>query len=102
LVCFGYPLVGASKRRPIRDQVLLALTTPILFIQGTRDALCPLKQLAQVRSRMTAPSSLHVVPTGNHSLAITRTHARKTGRDQSDEDDAVLDAVGQFIGEPHV
>ena len=35
LICFGYPLKGGNGS--IRDQVLLDLKTPILFIQGTRD-----------------------------------------------------------------
>ena len=59
LVCLGYPLRGA--RGDLRSEVLLALRTPILFVQGSRDALCPLDALEQVRGRMTATSALHVV-----------------------------------------
>ena len=43
LVCLGYPLRGVTGKR--RDQVLLALRTPVLFVQGARDALCPLADL---------------------------------------------------------
>lgn len=95
LVCFGYPLVGQSGAR--RDEVLRALTTPILFVQGTRDALCPLGELAEVREAMTARSALHVVETGDHSLQVTKTHTRTTGRTQDDEDRAALDAVRTFL-----
>ena len=49
LVCFGYPLQSAGKSRALRDEVLLALRAPILFIQGTRDTLCPLELLDEVR-----------------------------------------------------
>ena len=35
----------------LRDEVLLALKTPILFAQGTRDPLCPLHLLENVRAK---------------------------------------------------
>src|SRR3954454_5877774 len=38
LVCFGYPLRSGSSGA-LRDQVLLALRTPILFLQGSKDPL---------------------------------------------------------------
>src|SRR5690554_5469088 len=45
LVCLGYPLASMGRRDRLRDEVLLALKTPILFVQGTRDRLCPLDLL---------------------------------------------------------
>jgi len=39
----------------LRDKVLRELTTPILFVQGTHDSLCPLDLLADVRRMMSAP-----------------------------------------------
>src|SRR5690606_25117470 len=64
VVCLGYPLKGAGKSGQIRDEVLLALQTPVLFVQGTRDPLCPLELLAQVRTRMQARNELEVVESG--------------------------------------
>jgi hypothetical protein len=98
LVCFGYPLKGAGKRAAIRDQVLLALRTPVLFVQGTRDPLCPLELLADVRSRMTAPSRLFVVEGGDHSLAVTRTQLRGSGETQADVDLRILGEIAGFLG----
>src|SRR4030095_3677334 len=34
LVCLGYPLCAIGDRTKLRDEVLRALTTPILFVQG--------------------------------------------------------------------
>ena len=51
LVCLGYPLCAMGDRTKLRDEVLRAMTTPILFVQGTRDALCPLDLLEHVRAR---------------------------------------------------
>lgn len=95
LVCFGYPLFSPSGAA--RDEVLVALRTPVLFVQGTRDDKAPLDDLAAVRARMTAPSQLHVVPTGDHSLQVTKAHTRATGRTQADEDAATLAAVRAFL-----
>lgn len=91
LVCLGYPLVGQNGT--VRDEVLLALRTPILFVQGTRDAMCPLEHLARVRARMTAPSALHVVDTGDHSLVVTKS----SGVTQADVDVAILEAIRAFV-----
>jgi predicted alpha/beta-hydrolase family hydrolase len=99
LVCFGYPLVGIGKKRPVRDAVLRELTAPILFIQGTRDELCPLELLESVRREMKAPSSLHVVDGGDHSLSIRAMDERRTGMGQREVDAAILEAVRGFVEE---
>jgi predicted alpha/beta-hydrolase family hydrolase len=97
LVCFGYPLRGMGKAGKLRDQVLRDLKTPILFIQGTRDALCPLDALANVRKAMTAPSELFVVNGGDHSLSVTKTQLAREGRTQADVDADILSAVREFV-----
>lgn len=96
LVCLGYPLrpVGGG---PPRDAVLLALRTPVLFVQGTRDRLCPLDELARVRARMAAPSALHVVEGGDHDLALARRDAAARGVTQAQADAAALAAVAAFL-----
>jgi predicted alpha/beta-hydrolase family hydrolase len=96
LVCFGYPLRGASGA--LRDEVLRRLRTPILFLQGTRDRLAPLDELAAVRARMAAPSTLHVVDGGDHSLEVGVRALRARGQTQADVDGAILEAVGRFLG----
>jgi predicted alpha/beta-hydrolase family hydrolase len=97
LVCLGYPLRGT--RGALRDEVLLALRTPILFAQGTRDALCPLDDLAAVRRRMKAPSALHVVEGGNHSLEVGVRALRAAGETQREVDARILAAIAAFLRE---
>ena len=98
VVCLGYPLKGAGKSGQLRDEVLLALRTPVLFVQGTRDALCPLDLLAQVRSRMQTRSELEVVETGDHSLLATKGYLNAQGVTQQDVDARVLAAIDAFTG----
>jgi predicted alpha/beta-hydrolase family hydrolase len=97
LVCLGYPLVSPGKSGKVRDQVLLELRVPILFVQGTRDRLCPLEQIEEVRGRMRAPSAVHVVETGDHSLQVTKRYQREHGETQQDVDGRILAAVEQFL-----
>jgi predicted alpha/beta-hydrolase family hydrolase len=97
LVCLGYPLRGA--RGDLRDEVLLALRTPVLFVEGTRDPLCPLDALEAVRRRMRAPTALHVVEGGDHSLAVSRRALAAAGQRQEDVDARALAAIAAFLGE---
>lgn len=94
LVCFGYPLRGQNGK--LRDQVLLALRTPVLFVQGTRDTLCPLEELEAVRSRMTARNELFVVDGGDHSLQATKTSLKSRGLTQADIEQSILARVREF------
>ena len=72
VICLGYPLCGGGDRNKLRDKVLRDLTTPILFIQGTRDLLCPLDLLESVRKEMKAENRLHIVEGGDHSLMVRK------------------------------
>jgi predicted alpha/beta-hydrolase family hydrolase len=97
LVCFGYPLLGASGA--VRDEVLVALRTPVLFVQGTADRLCPPELLEATRTRMKASCRVHVVEQGDHSLQIRPRTLAAGGLSQSHVDEAVLSAVRDFLGE---
>jgi len=97
LVCLGYPLVAAGDSGKVRDQVLLELTTPILFVQGTRDPMCPLERLSQVRQKMHAPSKLFVVDAGDHSLQVTKTLLKESGEDQPAVDARILHVIRHFV-----
>jgi predicted alpha/beta-hydrolase family hydrolase len=95
LVCFGYPLRGQSGK--LRDQVLLELELPILFVQGTRDELCPLDLLADVRARMRAPTELFVVDEGDHSLEVRARDLSARGLTRAQLDGAILEAVRALV-----
>jgi predicted alpha/beta-hydrolase family hydrolase len=94
LVCFGYPLRGQTGK--LRDEVLLALETPILFVQGTRDTLCSLPELEDVRHRMKAPNELFVIEGGDHSLEATKTSLKARGTTQAEVEQQILRAVRAF------
>ena len=95
VICLGYPLQSGATGA-MRDEVLVALRTPILFVQGSRDSLCSLPRLAEVRTRMTAPSTLVVVDGGNHSLEVSAGTRKASGTTQADSDARVVDAIRAF------
>jgi predicted alpha/beta-hydrolase family hydrolase len=95
LVCLGYPLVG--QRGDVRDAVLLELERPILFVQGTKDTLCPLERLNAVLPRLRAPHALHVVAGGDHSLAVGKRELAAREETQSAVDAAITRAIASFL-----
>ena len=98
VVCFGYPLCGGGDPQKLRDKVLRELRTPILFVQGTRDALCPLDLLEKVRAEMTAENFLHVVEGGDHSLIVAKRQLKAAGESQEEVDQRILAAIATFVG----
>lgn len=94
-VCLGFPLVAASGKR--RNEVLEQQRTPVWFVQGTRDAMCPLDQLETVRGAMHVSTEVHVVETGDHSLLCTKRHLKATAQTQEAMDEAAVDALARWI-----
>jgi predicted alpha/beta-hydrolase family hydrolase len=82
LVFFAFPLHPAGKPASERATHLSAVSVPMLFLQGTRDALADPALLEAVATRLGARASLVSVEGADHSFHV----AAKTGR----RDDAVL------------
>ena len=99
LICLGYPLCAMGDRTKLRDKVLRELQKPILFVQGTRDPLCPLDLLNEVRKQMAVPNSLHLVEGGDHSLRLTKRELQTAGETQDDVDQRILAAIDKFVND---
>jgi len=97
LVCLGYPLCAMGDRTKLRDQVLRDLSTPILFVQGTRDPLCPLDLLETVRAQINAPNSLHVVENADHSLVVRKKDLGSETQEWVDQ--RIAKAISDFVAE---
>lgn len=97
VLCFGYPLVGMGSAGKIRDQVLIDLKVPACFIQGTRDKLCPLDLMEATLKQRTAPSTLHIVESGDHSLEPTKTYLKQNSLQVTDLEAASIAIVAEFL-----
>lgn len=95
LVCLGFPLGRTPDAK--RDELLRSLTTPILFVQGSRDPLCPLDRLETVRRAMRTRNELHVVADGDHSLIVGKRVLAAAGQTQQDVDTAAFSAIRAFV-----
>jgi uncharacterized protein len=100
IVCLGYPLCSGGDPEKMRDEVLLKLRTPILFVQGTRDPLCPLDLLQSVRNRMECVNRLEIVQDGDHSLAVAKRTLKARDETQAIADERVLKRVETFVKNP--
>jgi len=97
LICLGYPLCAMGDRTKLRDKVLRELQTQILFVQGTRDPLCPLDLLQQIRSEMQPPNELYIVEGGDHSLKVSKKLLEANGETQERVDERILQAIAKFV-----
>jgi predicted alpha/beta-hydrolase family hydrolase len=86
LMFFGFPLHPMGRPGTERADHLSDVTVPMLFLQGTRDALAQLPLVEDVCTRLGERATLHVVPDGDHSFHVRK---RETGRN----DEAVLDEL---------
>ena len=99
LICLGYPLCAMGDRGKLREEILRVLTTPILFVQGTHDSLCPLDLLERVRSEMKAPNFLDIVEGGEHSLRVSKHQLQAAGETQNEVDQRILQAISGFVNQ---
>lgn len=97
VICFGYPLAGRGDTSRLRDQVLRDQARPTLFVQGTRDRLCPLPLLQQVLRERAGRSELCVVESGDHSLQCTKTFLKQQKISQAEIELGVMKTVGDFL-----
>jgi predicted alpha/beta-hydrolase family hydrolase len=99
LVCLGYPLCAAGDPTRLRDKVLRALSAPVLFVQGTRDPLCPLELLESVRRKMTTRTALHIVENGDHSLLVGKRQLQAQALTQDTIDQEIAAQISNFVRE---
>ena len=97
VICLGYTLCGAGDRAKMRDEVLLQLQTPILFVQGTRDPLCPLDLLKSVRARMVCHNRMEIVTGGDHSLAVAKRALKSKEETQADTDARLMQRIEESV-----
>jgi len=79
LLFLGYPLHPAGRPERLRADHLPGIALPMLFVQGTRDALCDLELLRPVLARLPR-ATLHTIDGGDHSFRVPR----RAGRSDAD------------------
>jgi predicted alpha/beta-hydrolase family hydrolase len=72
VVLLGYPLHPPGKPQQPRVAHLPRVAVPMLIVQGDRDAFGTPDELRPVLAALRAPTTLHVVEGGDHSLGVRR------------------------------
>jgi predicted alpha/beta-hydrolase family hydrolase len=70
IVLVGFPLHPAGKPAIERAAHLAGVEVPMLFLQGTRDALAELPLVRDVLAPLAARAKLHVVEGADHSFHV--------------------------------
>jgi hypothetical protein len=96
LVFFGFPLHPAGRPSADRAAHLEAVGLPMLFLQGTRDALADLDLLRPVCERLGTRATLYVVDGADHSFHVKKT----TGRTDADVLNELVDVTVEWMGRP--
>jgi predicted alpha/beta-hydrolase family hydrolase len=94
LVFLGYPLHPANKPEVRRDAHLPRVPFPMLFVQGSRDALGDAPEIRKVVRRLPH-AALHVVRGGDHSLALLARDGGATKQEPALE--AAAEAIAAFV-----
>jgi predicted alpha/beta-hydrolase family hydrolase len=94
LAFFGFPLHPAGKPSSERAKHLADIRIPMLFLQGTRDALAELTLLEPVVKDRSPLATLHPVRDADHSFHVLV----RSGRNDGEVMNEILDAFAAWAG----
>ncbi|KAK1438502.1 hypothetical protein QVD17_04311 [Tagetes erecta] len=97
VVCLGYPLKATNGI--IREEPLLQLTVPVMFVEGGNDSFCPLESLELVRNKLKVVNALHVIENGDHSFQIAKKNLELTGMTREEAEERAVEAVAVFVSQ---
>jgi predicted alpha/beta-hydrolase family hydrolase len=93
LVFLGFPLHPSGQPSDERAKHLFDVQIPMLFLQGTRDALANLPLLEQLCARIGARATLKLFESADHSFHVPA----RTGRKDTEVRNELLDALAHWI-----
>jgi predicted alpha/beta-hydrolase family hydrolase len=93
VVFLGFPLHPAGKPSDERAAHLFEVRVPILFLQGTRDALADLTLLKPLTQRLGERASLRQFQDADHSFRVPVRSGRKDVEVMNEMLDALVDWV---------
>jgi predicted alpha/beta-hydrolase family hydrolase len=93
LAFLGFPLHPAGKPSDERAKHLFDVQIPMLFLQGTRDALADLALLQPLADRLGKRATLTLFQDADHSFHVPA----RTGRKDPEVRREVLDALAAWI-----
>ena len=93
LVFLGFPLHPAKRPSVERAKHLFDVRIPMLFLQGTRDALAEVELVEQTANQLGDRASLHLLHGADHSFHVPA----RSGRTDADVKREIRDAFAAWI-----
>lgn len=100
LAFLGFPLHPAGRPSRDRAEHLFDVQIPMLFLQGTRDALATLDQLEPVCRELGSRATLTLFTDADHSFHVPARTGRKDSQVRSDMLDALAAWIDDVIAGP--
>ena len=92
LVFFAFPLHPAGRPSTDRGKHLFDVQVPMLFLQGTRDALADLQHLQPLGAELGDRASLRLLQEADHSFHVLA----RSGRTNAEVRREMLDEVERW------
>ena len=93
LVFLGFPLHPAGKSSQMRGEHLFGIELPMLFLQGTRDALAEMQQIATLCEALGTRATLRWFQDADHSFHVPA----RSGRTDEDIRNELVNAIAAWI-----
>jgi uncharacterized protein len=93
LIFLGFPLHPAGRPSADRAKHLFDVRIPMLFLQGSRDALAALDELRPVCKTLGQRATLHVFADADHSFHVPA----RSGRNDAQVRGEMLDTLAAWI-----
>lgn len=93
LVFLGYPLHPPGKPEQLRDKHLKDIRSPMLCVQGSRDAFGTADELRAIMKNQRLPMTLYIIEGGDHSLKVPKS----SGVTQQQVYEATMDEIAAFL-----
>ena len=93
LAFLGFPLHAAGRPSEERAAHLFEVKIPMLFLQGTRDALADMALMRKLAKALGKRATLIAIEDGDHSFHVPA----RTGRKDADVRGELLDALAGWV-----
>lgn len=99
LCFFGFPLHPAGKPATDRGAHLATIDLPMLFLQGTRDALADIGLIEPLIASLAPRATLHLVTDADHSFHVPVRSGRRDAQVMEEILDAMTDWTARILVE---
>jgi len=93
LVFLGFPLHPAGRPSDERGTHLFEVKIPMLFLQGTRDALADASLMRALTQRLGSRATLKMIQNADHSFHVPA----RSGRNDADVQTELLDTLMTWL-----